>query len=112
MTTRRQHSPRRGCSRGRRRYRSLEMAPSTQRPIAESWNRIRNAVDGYPHEIIRLIGESYGPDSVQHAWREFTNDESAQFSGDDLNVELFFSWLFHLWSPTPEKGIKVHDKTL
>ncbi len=82
------------------------------RPAAQSWDRIRSAVDGYAHEIIRVIGEFYGPDSVQHAWQEFIGDKSARFSADDLNVELYFSWLFHLWSPTPEKRNRVYDKAL
>lgn len=65
----------------------------------QPWRRIRRAVDGYATAIVRIIGESYGKDSVQNAWREFTIGSGDQFLGDDPNTELFFSWLFHRWSP-------------
>jgi hypothetical protein len=76
------------------------------------WHRIRGAVDGYAIGIVRLIGESYGRDTVQQAWLEFTSGNGEAFHGDDPHTELFFSWLFHRWSPTREKGSRVEDFTL
>jgi hypothetical protein len=76
------------------------------------WHRIRGAVDGYAFGIVRLIGESYGRDTVQQAWREFTSGAGEAFQGDDPHSELFFSWLFHRWSPTREKGSRVKDRSL
>lgn len=74
--------------------------------------RIHTAVDGYAFDMVQLIGESYGRETVQQAWREFTLGRSDQFLGDDPNTELFFSWLFHRWSPALEKGNKIDDDTL
>jgi hypothetical protein len=76
------------------------------------WHRIRGAVDGYAAGIVRLIGEAYGVDTVQQAWREFTLGEHQAFNCSDPHAELFFSWLFHRWSPTREKGSKVGDSSL
>ena len=56
-----------------------------------AWRRIRRAVDGYAPGIVRVIGESYGKETVQHAWREFTVGGGSRFLGDDPNAELFFS---------------------
>ncbi len=75
----------------------------------EAWHRIRRAVEGYATAIVRIIGESYGKDSVQNAWREFTIGSGDQFLGDDPNAELFFSWLFHRWSPDSQGTHKVDD---
>ena len=68
------------------------------------WHRIRGAVDGYAVELVRLIGESYSSDTVQQAWAEFTSGSAQPFACDDPHTELFFSWLFHRWSPSREKG--------
>jgi hypothetical protein len=76
------------------------------------WHRIRGAVDGYAIEIVRLIGESYSADTVQQAWVEFTIGAGRVFDGDDPHTELFFSWLFHHWSPSREKGNCVDDSSL
>jgi hypothetical protein len=73
------------------------------------WHRIRGAVDGYATGIVRLIGDSYGLNTVQHAWLEFRIGSCDTFDCDDPNTELFFSWLFHRWSPTREKGNSVED---
>lgn len=78
----------------------------------QHWHRIRGAVDGYAVGIVRLIGESYGRDTVQQAWLEFTVGACEAFDGEDPHTELFFSWLFHRWSPTREKGSRVDDCSL
>ena len=74
-----------------------------------AWRRIRRAVDGYATAIVRVIGESYGKDSVQRAWHEFTIWGGGPFLGDDPNAELFYSWLFHRWAPALEEGHKIDD---
>jgi hypothetical protein len=74
-----------------------------------AWRRIRRAVDGYASAIVRVIGESYGKDSVQRAWHEFTIWGGGPFLGDDPHAELFFSWLFHRWAPALEEGHKIDD---
>ncbi|MEA3179758.1 MAG: hypothetical protein QOI59_3281 [Gammaproteobacteria bacterium] len=76
------------------------------------WHRIRGAVDGYAIGIVRLIGESYSAETVQQAWLEFTVGAGKAFNGDDPHTELFFSWLFHHWSPSREKGNTVDDSSL
>jgi hypothetical protein len=73
--------------------------------------RIRRALDGYAAAIVRMIGESYGKESVQHAWREFTIGGAGPFLGDDPNAELFFSWLFHRWSPEHEESLEIDDRS-
>src|SRR5262249_51070735 len=73
---------------------------------------IRGAVDGYAAGIVRLIGESYGVETLQQAWREFTLGEGQGFTCGDPHAELFFSWLFHRWSPTREKGSRGDDSSL
>jgi hypothetical protein len=76
------------------------------------WHRIRGAVDGYAVGIVRLIGESYSAATIQQAWMEFTAGAGDVFNGDDPHTELFFSWLFHEWSPSREKGNTVDDCSL
>jgi hypothetical protein len=76
------------------------------------WHRIRGAVEGYAVGIVRFIGESYGRETLQQAWLEFTSGTAAAFHLDDPHTELFFSWLFHRWSPTREKGNKVKEWSL
>ncbi|MFL6601786.1 MAG: hypothetical protein ACJ8R9_10685 [Steroidobacteraceae bacterium] len=73
------------------------------------WHRIRGAVDGYAIGIVRLIGESYGRETIQQAWLEFTSGAGEAFQCGDPHAELFFSWLFHRWLPTREKGNRVKD---
>jgi len=75
-------------------------------------HRIYRAIDGYASRLVHLIGESYGEDTVQRAWREFTADRGQTFLGFEANAELFFSWLFHRWAPQREKGDAVLDETL
>ena len=88
------------------------MTPMRPRQQYQLWRRIREVVDGYAVGIVRQIGESYGPETVQQAWQEFTNGAGEAFRGDDPHTELFFSWLFHRWSPTREKGSRVEDRAL
>lgn len=75
-------------------------------------HRIHRAIDGYASGIIRLIGESYGQESVQSAWREFTSGRGQIFCGYEANAELFFSWLFHQWTPARERGDALRDEAL
>ncbi len=74
--------------------------------------RIRQAIEGYAAALVPLVGESYGPSSVQQAWREFMPGSNTPFTGGDAHSELFFSWFFHRWSPVPEKGDTITDPTL
>lgn len=76
-----------------------------QPPEQGRWRQVRAAVDGYASSIVRLIGESYGADAIQRAWREFRLRDDTTFSVDDPHAELFFSWLFHRWAPKEKKGI-------
>jgi hypothetical protein len=76
------------------------------------WHRVRSALDGYSAGIVPLIAESYGTDTIQHAWMEFRIGNEDSFNCEDPNTELFFSWLFHCWSPTREKGNRVADSSL
>lgn len=73
---------------------------------------MREAIDGYAAAMLRFIGESYGKEAVQHAWREFTIGEGHEYVQGDPNTELFFSWLFHRWKPDSQKGNKIADSSL
>lgn len=75
-------------------------------------HRIHTAIDGYAPGIIRLIADFYGRHTIQNAWSEFAGGKSQVFQGYHANTELFFSWLFHRWTPTREKGDEVHDEML
>lgn len=75
-------------------------------------SHIRQAIDGYAAALVPLIGESYGPNSVQQAWQEFMFDDNARFTGNEAHSELFFSWFFHRWSPAIEKGNLTVDPNL
>jgi hypothetical protein len=76
-------------------------------------HRLHGAIDGYASGIVRLIGESYGRHTVQRAWKEFNINQTGQpFSGYDANAELFYSWLFHKWTPAREQGHEVQDEAL
>lgn len=88
------------------------MTPMRPRQQYQLRHRIRGAVNGYALGIVRLIGESYGPDTVQQAWQEFRSGAGEAFRADDPHTELFFSWLFHRWSPTREKGSRVEDRSV
>ncbi len=76
------------------------------------WHRIRGVVDGYAAGIVRLIAESYGAQTLERAWQEFTLGEGPPFQCGNPHTELFFSWLFHSWSPSREKGGRVNDPSL
>ena len=97
---------RRGLGRCRSRFR-LEA-----RRLPVRWgHRLHAAIDGYAGGIVRLIGESYGQQTIQAAWREFNIGQGAQpFCGYDVNAELFYSWLFHKWAPDREGGHEVRDE--
>ena len=75
-------------------------------------HRLHCAIHGYAEGIVRLIGESYGQHTVQRAWKEFTLGPTQPFCGYDVNAELFYSWLFHEWSPAREEGHEVRDESL
>ena len=77
-----------------------------QPPEQGRWRRVRAAVDGYASSLVRLIGESYGADAIQRAWREFRPRDDTTFSVDDPHAELFFSWLFHRWTPKEKNGVQ------
>jgi hypothetical protein len=62
--------------------------------------------------MVRIIAECYGRDILQQAWREFTLGLDKEFVGDDPHCELFFSWLFHRWSPKRSRGVELNDRTL
>jgi hypothetical protein len=102
------------CMKSPRNIRRCGPAPgSNVRTATSSEPRARRpTTDTYAFDMVRLIGESYGRETVQQAWREFTLGRNDQFLGDDPNSELFFSWLFHRWSPAREKGNKIDDDTL
>lgn len=76
------------------------------------WQRIRGVTAGYATGIVRLIGESYGMETIQTAWLEFDARTQTAFDFGDPHTELFFSWLFHRWSPKREKGDRVNDASL
>ena len=77
-----------------------------------NWRQMREAIDGYAAAVLRFIGESYGKESVQQAWREFTIGASEEYVQGDPNTELFFSWLFHRWKPDSKKGNEIADSSL
>jgi hypothetical protein len=62
--------------------------------------------------MVPFIAASYGRDCVQRAWREFTLGGDTAFSVDDPHAELFFSWLFHRWTPSRQRGDRVTDERL
>jgi hypothetical protein len=93
------------------RCRTSRAAPLRRHPV-QLGHRIHRAIDGYATRLVRLIGESYGQHTVQRAWREFTVGRDQTFYGYDANAELFFSWLFHQWTPVREKGDELRDATL
>jgi SEC-C motif len=81
-------------------------------PAAQTWRRVREAVDRYAAPMLRFIEEVYGEDAIQQAWLEFTIGASHEFVEGDPNTELFFSWLFHKWIPGTEKGNEIADPAL
>ena len=103
------------CSSGpgnlrRCRSRSLRRA---ERPQVKWGHRLHTAINGYASGIVRLIGESYGRHTIQAAWREFNIGGCVQpFYGYDVNAELFYSWLFHKWTPAREQGHEVSDEAV
>ncbi len=87
--------------------------PSARQHPVQWGHRLHAAIEGYASGIIRLIGESYGRQTVQRAWQEFNiNKIGRPFSGYDANAELFYSWLFHKWTPAREQGHELNDAAL
>ena len=84
----------------------------TRRHLVKLGHRLHCAIDGYATGIVRLIGESYGQQTVQAAWKEFNIGQGRPFCGYDANAELFYSWLFHKWAPTRERGHQVRDEAV
>ena len=78
----------------------------------DTGSSIREAIDGYALALLRLVVESYGQTAIERAWREFNLDSDAPFTADDIHCELFFSWLFHCWTPKPESDNKMADSHL
>jgi hypothetical protein len=77
-----------------------------------TWRQMREAIDGYAAAMLRFIGECYGRDALQQAWLEFTLGASDEFVQGDPNAELFFSWLFHRWTPDSQKGNRIAETAL
>jgi hypothetical protein len=106
------HFLHRGTERGCRRCTaSRPNLTSVSHPVRVG-HRIHHAIEGYAAGIVRLIGQSYGEDTVQRAWPEFNGGRGPPFCGYEANAELFFSWLFHRWTPMKTKGDAVEDETL
>ena len=84
----------------------------TRRRSVQLGHRLHCAIDGYATGIVRLIGESYGQQTVQAAWEEFNVGQGRPFCGYDANAELFYSWLFHKWAPARERGHQMRDEAL
>jgi hypothetical protein len=96
----------------RTRIRRLFRHNSVPRAASDIVLQLHNAIDGYATSIVPLLRASYGSDCVQQAWREFTLNSSTLFTVDDAHCELFFSWLFHCWSPAPERDNHLADTSL
>jgi hypothetical protein len=81
----------------------------------QTWRRVRAAIDGYAASMLRFVTEAYGPGAIHQAWLEFTIGrrdkliDSDRFAPGDPHTELFFSWLFHKWSPKASKGNRISD---
>jgi hypothetical protein len=73
---------------------------------------LHKAIGGYAAGILRLIGESYGRETLQTGWQEFNIEPQEPFCGFHANAELFYSWLLHTWAPARERGHVVLDETL
>lgn len=78
----------------------------------QTWRRVRQAIEGYAAGMLRFITEVYGPDAIHQAWLEFTVGKSDEFVHGHPDTELFFSWLFHKWSPEKAKGHRITDAAL
>lgn len=100
--------PRRGLQPCRPRF----GARVTRRHVIQLGHRLHCAIDGYAAGIVQLIGESYGQQTVQTAWKEFNIGQGRPFCGYDANAELFYSWLFHKWAPARERGHQVRDEAV
>lgn len=97
----------------RHRCRSRPCARGVRNHPVQWGHRLHGAIDGYASGIVRLIGESYGQHTVQLAWQEFNIDQSRKpFCGYDVNAELFYSWLFHRWTPLRSQGHTLRDQAL
>ena len=66
---------------------------------SSSEHRFHPLVAEHATAIMRLIIASCSRTTLQQAWQEFTFGHGGKFAGDDLNSELFYSWLRHRWFP-------------
>jgi len=87
----------------------MKPTPTPQVPLSRT---IRGVTAGYTDGIVRLIGESYGIYTIQTAWSEYNVRTRGPFEYGDPHSELFFSWLFHRWSPSRAKRNYVNDSSL
>jgi hypothetical protein len=101
------------CGSGRKyKYCCLSESATVAELGEQTWRRVRAAIDGYAGDMLHFIAKCYGVDAIQQGWFEFTMGKSEEFVQGEPNSELFFSWLFHVWSPQKLKGNVISDATL
>ena len=100
------------CGSGKKYKHCCLLASATAADLEEqTWRRVRAAIDGYAGDMLHFIAKYYGVDAIQQGWFEFTMGKSEEFAQGEPNSELFFSWLFHVWSPQKLKGNVISDAT-
>lgn len=101
------------CGSGKKyKYCCLSEAAAVPDLGEQTWLRVRAAIDGYAGDMLHFIAKYYGVDAIQQGWFEFTMGKREEFVQGDPNAELFFSWLFHVWSPQRPKGNIISDASL
>ena len=101
------------CGSGRKyKYCCLSASATVAELGEQTWRRVRAAIDGYAGDMLHFISKCYGVDAIQQGWFEFTMGKSEEFVQGEPNAELFFAWLFHVWSPQKPKGNIISDASL
>jgi SEC-C motif/Protein of unknown function (DUF2384) len=68
-----------------------------------AWRRLRRLLDEHQKTMLRFFRSAYGVAAIDEAWRAFIGEEHAAFDPESPHLQVFMPWLFHFWSPDPEK---------
>jgi hypothetical protein len=64
------------------------------------WRRVRRAIDGLSHTIIRHTVDRLGAGAIEAAWEEFvlgSDAEGTPFDSQTPHIQIFLPWFLHCW---------------
>ncbi len=99
------------CGSGKKYKRCCLAKAENVSPEELVWRRLRRLLDEHQRAMLRFFVESYGREAIDEAWCVFVADETATFDEESRHLQIFMPWLFHFWTPRPERTT-VRDGSL